>query len=40
VPNEVTGPNGQRLVRSALFASLGRSIWTANCSTSCSGLAV
>jgi serine protease len=40
VQREFVGPNGERLVRSDLFASLGRSIWRLNCSVSCAGLAV
>jgi serine protease len=39
-PTWVTGPHGERLVRSALFGSLGPSIWKVNCASSCSGLAV
>jgi subtilisin family serine protease len=38
-PTWVTGPHGERLVRSALFGSLGSSIWKVNCASSCSGLA-
>ena len=34
----VTGPGGKRLVSSALFRSVPRSIWTLDCSTACSGL--
>ncbi|QXG76744.1 S8 family serine peptidase [Modestobacter sp. L9-4] len=33
-------PGGQRLVRSALFASLAPAVWKVNCSSVCSGLAV
>jgi serine protease len=36
----VVGPNGQRLVRSPLFASLAPAVWKVNCSSACSGLAV
>jgi len=36
----VTGPHGERLVRSALFRSLQPTIWRVDCSTSCSGRAV
>jgi serine protease len=39
-PSWVTGPHGERLVRSALFAALGTTIWKVGCSSSCSGLAV
>jgi serine protease len=39
-PTWVTGPHGERLVRSALFRSLGSSIWKVNCASACSGLAV
>ncbi|SFL14224.1 S8 family serine peptidase [Geodermatophilus ruber] len=36
----VIGPNGERLLYSARFASLGSAIWSVNCSSTCSGLAV
>ncbi|WP_089406057.1 S8 family serine peptidase [Geodermatophilus saharensis] len=36
----LTGPRGERLVPSALFTTLGTSIWRLDCSRSCSGLAV
>jgi subtilisin family serine protease len=39
-PSWVTGPHGERLVRSALFAALGKTIWKVGCSSSCSGIAV
>jgi hypothetical protein len=38
-PVVATGPAGQRLVRTAKFAALG-SIWSMDCSTSCSGVAI
>jgi hypothetical protein len=38
-PVVVTGPNGERLVRTAKFAGLG-GIWAMDCSTSCSGVAI
>ncbi|SDE40409.1 IPT/TIG domain-containing protein [Blastococcus fimeti] len=38
-PVAVTGPNGERLVRSATFAAL-RGIWSINCSASCTGVAI
>jgi serine protease len=34
-----TGPSGERLVRTSKFAALG-SIWSLDCSTSCSGVAI
>jgi hypothetical protein len=34
-----TGPAGERLVRSAKFGAL-RSIWSADCSSSCTGVAI
>jgi serine protease len=34
-----TGPNGERLVRTSKFAALG-SIWSMNCSASCTGVAI
>ena len=34
-----TGPNGERLVRTSKFAALG-SIWSMDCSVSCSGVAL
>jgi hypothetical protein len=34
----VTGPGGQRLVSSALFRSLPRSVWDLDCSIACSGV--
>ncbi|WP_051515841.1 S8 family serine peptidase [Candidatus Blastococcus massiliensis] len=34
-----TGPSGERLVRSARFSALG-SIWSMNCSSSCTGVAI
>ena len=34
-----TGPNGERLVRTSKFAALG-SIWSMNCSVSCTGVAI
>jgi serine protease len=34
-----TGPAGERLVRSAKFDGL-RSIWSLNCSSSCTGIAI
>ncbi|MGY1858496.1 S8 family serine peptidase [Modestobacter sp. SYSU DS0290] len=39
-PTEVTGPNGMRLVRSSVLASLAPRIWQVNCSSACSGMAV
>jgi hypothetical protein len=39
-PSWVTGPHGERLVHSALFAALGKTIWKVGCSSSCSGVAV
>ncbi|MGY1842017.1 S8 family serine peptidase [Modestobacter sp. SYSU DS0875] len=39
-PTEVAGPNGMRLVRSSLLASLAPRIWQVNCSSACSGMAV
>ena len=36
----VEGPNGRRLVSSALFNSIPRSIWNLNCSAACGGLPV
>ncbi|MGY1821238.1 S8 family serine peptidase [Geodermatophilus sp. SYSU D00079] len=36
----VTGPNGERLVHSTRFASLGSSIWGVNCANGCSGLSL
>jgi hypothetical protein len=38
-PVERTGPNGERLVRSATFAAL-RGIWSVDCSSSCTGVAI
>jgi serine protease len=38
-PVERTGPSGERLVRSAKFAGL-RSIWSIDCSSSCTGVAI
>ncbi|TFV67289.1 UNVERIFIED_ORG: hypothetical protein E4P37_03820 [Bacillus sp. AZ43] len=38
-PVVATGPNGERLVRSAKFGAL-RSIWSTDCSRSCTGVAV
>jgi hypothetical protein len=38
-PGVVTGPGGERLVRTTKFAALG-AIWSMNCSTSCSGVAI
>ncbi|PZA21224.1 IPT/TIG domain-containing protein, partial [Modestobacter versicolor] len=37
-PVTTVGPQGQRLVRSAAFGSLGASFWTVDCSTSCRGV--
>jgi hypothetical protein len=34
-----TGPSGERLVRSAKFGALG-SIWSVDCSSSCTGVAI
>jgi hypothetical protein len=39
VPVERTGPSGERLVRSATFAAL-RGIWSVDCSSSCTGVAI
>ncbi|MCW2576552.1 MAG: Subtilisin-like peptidase [Modestobacter sp.] len=39
-PTWVTGPHGERLVRSALFRSLQPSIWRVNCAAACSGVVV
>ncbi len=36
-PVVVTGPGGQRLVRTAFFSSVPASVWTTNCSPSCAG---
>jgi hypothetical protein len=36
----VAGPHSERLMHSARFAALGRTIWTVNCSSACSGLPV
>jgi hypothetical protein len=36
----VAGPHGERLMHSARFAALGKTIWTVNCSSACSGLPV
>ncbi|RBY92053.1 hypothetical protein DQ244_06990 [Blastococcus sp. TBT05-19] len=38
-PVERTGPSGERLVRSDRFSGLG-SIWSVNCSASCTGVAI
>ncbi|UOY00792.1 IPT/TIG domain-containing protein [Blastococcus sp. PRF04-17] len=38
-PVERTGPAGERLVRSDRFRALG-SIWSVNCSSSCTGVAI
>ena len=38
-PVVTTGPNGERLVRTTKFAALG-SIWSMNCSVSCTGVAI
>jgi hypothetical protein len=38
-PVVATGPGGQRLVRATKFAALG-SIWSMDCSTSCTGVAI
>jgi hypothetical protein len=38
-PVERTGPSGERLVRSATFAAL-RGIWSVDCSSSCTGVAI
>lgn len=37
-PVTAVGPNGERLVRSAAFRSLGASFWSLDCSTSCRGV--
>ncbi|WP_299952878.1 S8 family serine peptidase [uncultured Modestobacter sp.] len=37
-PVTTVGPNGERLVRSAAFRSLGASFWSLDCSTSCRGV--
>jgi serine protease len=39
-PTWVTGPHGERLVRSTLFRSLAPAIWKVNCASACSGRAV
>ncbi|MGY1829170.1 S8 family serine peptidase [Geodermatophilus sp. SYSU D01180] len=36
----VTGPHGERLVRTARFAALGTAVWAVDCTRSCSGLAI
>ncbi|MEI4280146.1 S8 family serine peptidase [Klenkia terrae] len=36
-PVIVTGPGGQRLVGTAFFSSIPASVWTVDCSSSCSG---
>ncbi|MGY1732913.1 S8 family serine peptidase [Geodermatophilus sp. SYSU D01045] len=36
----VTGPHGERLVRTARFTALGAAVWGIDCTRSCSGLAV
>jgi hypothetical protein len=38
-PVVVTGPGGERLVRTTKFSALG-AIWSMDCSTSCSGVAI
>ncbi|MGY5883968.1 S8 family serine peptidase [Modestobacter lacusdianchii] len=38
LPTEAVGPDGQRLVRSAAFGSLGTSFWSLRCSISCTGV--
>jgi hypothetical protein len=38
-PVVATGPGGERLVRTTKFAALG-SIWSMDCSTSCTGVAI
>jgi serine protease len=38
-PVTTTGPNGERLVRTSKFAALG-SLWSMDCSVSCSGVAI
>jgi serine protease len=38
-PVVMTGPSGERLVRTTKFAALG-AIWSLDCSTSCSGVAI
>ena len=38
-PVVTAGPNGERLVRTSKFAALG-SIWSMNCSVSCTGVAI
>ena len=38
-PVVATGPGGERLVRTTKFAALG-AIWSMDCSTSCSGVAI
>jgi hypothetical protein len=38
-PVVTTGPSGERLVRTSKFAALG-SIWSMNCTESCSGVAI
>jgi hypothetical protein len=38
-PVVTTGPGGERLVRTTKFAALG-AIWSLDCSTSCSGVAI
>jgi len=35
----VTGPGGERLVRTTKFSAIG-AIWSMDCSTSCSGVAI
>jgi len=39
-PGFVTGPNGERLVRSASWAALAPRIWKVACSAACSGISV
>jgi hypothetical protein len=38
-PVVVTGPGGERLVRTAKFSAMG-AIWSMDCSTSCAGVAI
>jgi len=37
-PVTTVGPNGERLVRSTAFRSLGSSFWGVDCSTNCRGV--
>ncbi len=39
-PSEVTGPHGERLVRTSRYTGLGAGFWQLDCSSSCAGTAL